>query len=135
MLFILKTKQIIAKHLQILACLLVVGTIVTPVTALAAPATPPASPGCSAYDPSNPNSGCDLVKEYLQPTLDLISGLVGIVVVISLILGGIQYSAAEGDPQKSAKAKNRIANTIFALIAYFFVYAFLQFLVPGGIFH
>ncbi|MFI5271281.1 MAG: hypothetical protein ACHQT9_04525, partial [Candidatus Saccharimonadales bacterium] len=72
---------------------------------------------------------------YLQPTLDLLSGMVGIIVVISLILGGIQYSASEGDPQKSAKAKDRIAKTIFALLAYIFLYAFLQFIIPNGAFH
>jgi hypothetical protein len=61
--------------------------------------------------------------------------MVGIVVVISLILGGVEYSSSEGDPQKSAKAKRRIANTLFALIAYFFLFAFLQFLIPNGLFN
>jgi hypothetical protein len=61
--------------------------------------------------------------------------MVGIIVVISLIMGGIEYSTSEGDPQKSAKAKRRITNTLIALIAFFFLYAFLQFLIPNGVFH
>jgi hypothetical protein len=65
----------------------------------------------------------------------MLAGIVGIVVVISLIMGGIQYSTAEGDPQKSAKAKDRISKTIIALVAFFFFYAFMQFLIPGGIFN
>ena len=91
------------------------------------PPPPPSSASCNS-------SGCDLITEYLQPTINLLSGVVGIIVVISLILAGIEYSTSEGDPQKSAKAKRRITNTLFALIAFFFLYAFLQFLVPGGIF-
>ncbi len=96
--------------------------------ATVAAVTPPPTPGCSA-------SGCDLVTTYIQPITDLLSGMVGIIVVISLIMGGIEYSTSEGDPQKSSKAKRRITNTLFALIAYFFLYAFLQFLIPNGVFH
>ena len=59
----------------------------------------------------------------------------GLIAVISIILGGIQYSASEGDPQKASKAKNRIVNTIFAIFAYALLYGFLQFLVPGGFLH
>ena len=92
-----------------------------------APAPPPPS-SCNA-------SSCDLVTTYVQPMINLLSGIVGIMVVISLILGGVEYSTSEGDPQKSAKAKRRIANTLFALMAYIFLYAFLQFLIPNGLFH
>lgn len=78
---------------------------------------------------------CDLISLYLNPAISVLSGVVALVVTGSIIMGGIQYSASEGDPQKAAKAKNRISNAIFALIAYLFLYAFLQFLVPGGVFN
>jgi uncharacterized membrane protein len=78
-------------------------------------------------------NSCDLVKDYINPAIDLLSGLVGIVAVISLITAGIQYSASAGDPQKSAKAKGRITGTIIALLAYIFLYAFLEFIIPGGL--
>jgi hypothetical protein len=56
------------------------------------------------------------------------------VAAISLIMGGVQYSSSNGDPQKITAAKNRISTTIIALVAYMFLFAFLQFLIPGGIF-
>jgi hypothetical protein len=90
---------------------------------------------CSDSAVNCSSGGCDLVATYLQPIITVLSGTVGLVVVLSLIIGGVQYSASEGDPQKVSKAKNRISNTIFAFIAYMFLYAFLQFLVPGGIFN
>jgi hypothetical protein len=95
-------------------------------------------------NPSNPNAGgqpghcdsnnCDLIALYVNPAIRILSIVVGLVVAASLILGGIQYTAASGDPQKISAAKSRITNTLLALIAFAFLYAFLNFLVPGGIF-
>lgn len=103
----------------------------------------PGCPQCSgdkcqdpAADPQAKcdQDNCDLVKKYINPAINLFSVIFALVVVISLILGAIQYITSEGDPQKSAKAKQRIFNTVVAFVAYFFLYAFLQFLIPGGIF-
>ncbi len=76
---------------------------------------------------------CGLIEKYLNPFIKLLSVIVGVVVVISIIVGGIQYASSGGDPQKTAKAKARILKTVFALVAFIFLYAFLQFIVPGGI--
>ena len=78
---------------------------------------------------------CDLIIKYVNPAIDLFSVLFGLIAVGSLILGGINYSASGGDPQKAAQAKSRITNTIVAVIAYMLLYSFLQFIVPGGAFN
>jgi hypothetical protein len=78
---------------------------------------------------------CDLIAKYVNPAIDLFSLSFGLIAVISIIFGAIQYSASQGDPQKTAAAKSRISNTILALVAYLFLYAFLQFIIPGGAFH
>lgn len=78
---------------------------------------------------------CDFVAKYVNPAIKLFSLSFGLIAVISIILGGINYSTSEGDPQKAASAKSRITNTIIAIFAYLFLYAFLQFLIPGGAFH
>lgn len=101
----------------------------------AACAADPDLPGCTVNADAICNDNvCDFVKKYVNPAVSLVSIVFGLIVAISLIAGGIQYSAAGGDPQKVASAKKRITNTIVALIAYAFLYGFLQFLVPGGIF-
>jgi hypothetical protein len=79
-------------------------------------------------------SNCDLIHKYLAPTINLLSAAFGVIAIISLILGGMNYTTSEGDPQKVSRAKLRIRNTIFAVVAYIFLFAFLQFLIPGGIF-
>jgi hypothetical protein len=78
---------------------------------------------------------CDLILKYVNPLISLLSVSFGLIAVISIIIGGIQYTSSAGDPQKVTKAKHRISLTIIAIVAYFFLYAFLQFLIPGGIFN
>ena len=74
------------------------------------------------------------ILDYLILFINVLSALVGVVVVGSIIYGGIQYSMAGGDPQKVAGAKKRILNAVVALFFFIFTYAILQYLVPGGIF-
>lgn len=81
------------------------------------------------------NGQCDLIGRILNPTINLLAATFGAVAVISIIIGGINYTTSEGDPQKAGKAKSRITNTLIAVVAFLFLYSFLQFLVPGGIFN
>jgi hypothetical protein len=50
-----------------------------------------------------------------------------------LVWSGIRYTTAGDDPQKVASAKGHIFNAIVALVAFIFLFAVLQWLVPGGI--
>ncbi len=59
---------------------------------------------------------------------------VGIVVIGSIVVAGIQYTASRGDPSATAKALARINSTVIALIIYIFSYAILNWLIPAGIF-
>lgn len=77
---------------------------------------------------------CDLINKYIKPTINIVSVIFGLIVAGSIIVGGIAFSASEGDPQKAAAAKTRITNSILALVAYMFFYTFLQFIIPGGVF-
>lgn len=81
------------------------------------------------------NGRCDLIKKYVNPVINLLSLCFGVIAAASLITGGIQYSASAGDSQKVTNAKKRIFNTLLAVVAYIFMYSFLQFLVPGGVFN
>ncbi len=66
--------------------------------------------------------------------INLLAAGVGVVVVIMIIIGGIQYASAGPNPQAVYAAKQKIANAVIALLAFFFLYAFLQYLIPGGVF-
>jgi hypothetical protein len=83
-----------------------------------------------ALEYSSSQGASTLVKDYLNPLIVLLSVIFGILVVVGVILGGIQYSTSAGDPQKAAAAKGRIMKVLIALVAYLFLYAFLKFIIP-----
>ncbi|MBP9820804.1 hypothetical protein KBC85_01540 [Candidatus Saccharibacteria bacterium] len=70
---------------------------------------------------------------WIQFFINWISVFIVIGSVIAIAAAGVQYSAAAGDSGKIAEAKKRITNVLMALLAYFFLFAFIQWLVPGGI--
>ncbi|GAC1392787.1 MAG: hypothetical protein NVSMB46_09530 [Candidatus Saccharimonadales bacterium] len=86
---------------------------------------------CSADYTSSEN--CGIIKRYLDPIIVFLSSFFGILITIIIIVGGIQYSSAGGDPQKVANAKKRIYNAIFALIAFLLLFGVLNFVIPGGL--
>ena len=84
------------------------------------------------HDPTISKDNCQIVKELLL-IINVLSALVGVVVVASIIAGGIQYASAADEPAKLQAAKQRITNALIALAAFIFMFAFLQWVVPGGI--
>jgi len=90
---------------------------------------------CTGANGKSGGGSCDLVGKYINPAIKLLTILVGVVATISIIFGGIQYSTSAGDPAKVSAAKGRLTKTIIALVCYAFLYGFLQFLVPGGLFN
>lgn len=76
---------------------------------------------------------CGIVA-YLITFINLLTAVVGIVSVIMITVWGIQYSVSRDNPQMVSSARLHILQTVIAVIIYLFVYAFLQWIVPGGIF-
>ena len=80
---------------------------------------------------SKPHNGIiDLVFAIIR----FLSNGVGIVVIASIVFGGIQYIASGGDPNSTNKAISRIRSSIIALMIYIFAYAILNYLIPGAFF-
>lgn len=78
-------------------------------------------------------NNCGIIY-YLKMFINVLSAMVGIVVIGVIIVGGIQYATSAGDPGAAAAAKKRIINALIALVMFFLTYAFLQWVVPGGLF-
>ncbi len=74
------------------------------------------------------------ITKDLQVAVNFLSAGVGIVVIGLIIVGGIQYSIAGDNPQATTAAKERITNALIALVAFLFIFAFIQWLIPGGLF-
>lgn len=108
------------------------------------PGVPPALPGATkdtssklvtgadCKDVNLDSNNCNIIKR-LNQAINILSALVGIVVTIMIIIGGIQYTTAGEDPNAVAKAKKHISQAILALVGYGITFAFLQYIIPGGL--
>ncbi|MBI4034315.1 hypothetical protein HY380_00280 [Candidatus Saccharibacteria bacterium] len=74
------------------------------------------------------------IVEDIQMIINFLSAGVGVIVLAVIIIGGIQYITAGDKPEATMAAKKRVINGVTALIAFMLMYAFLQWLVPGGVF-
>ena len=57
---------------------------------------------------------------------------VALVIVASIIWGGLQYIGSRGDPNSTAMAIGRIRSSVIALIIFIFAFAILNYLIPKG---
>lgn len=71
------------------------------------------------------------IYAYLQGIILFMGSLIGLAVVITLIVSGIQYASSAGEPANIAKAKQRIFNAVLGLILYIMMAAILTYIVPG----
>lgn len=126
------------KNLKILhiACLTFFSWLFIATSAMAATTTPvEVNPDCnnpSASGLTNCLQHNKIIVD-LNYIIDFLSAGVGIVVVGSIILGGVQYAMAGSSPDAVGKAKQRITNGFIALVVFIFIFAFLQWLIPGGL--
>lgn len=67
--------------------------------------------------------------------INILTGGIGIAAVGGIIYGSMLYTSAGGDPAKVKKAKEIIVNIVIGLIAYVFMYSFLNYITPGGLFN
>lgn len=73
------------------------------------------------------------ILDYIVIFINALAALAGVIMVGSLVFAGIQYAASADDPNIISAAKKRIRDTIIALAAFIFMYAFLQWVIPGGV--
>jgi hypothetical protein len=74
------------------------------------------------------------ITKRLNQIVNFLSAGVGIVVAGVITLGGIQYTLAGGNATAITAARQRIMNGLLALVLFMFIYAILQWIIPGGVF-
>jgi hypothetical protein len=77
----------------------------------------------------------------INPVVDMafalfrfLSAGVGLVLIGSIIISGIQYASSKGNPQAVEASIKRVTNTVIGLILFIFMFALANYLVPGGMF-
>jgi len=70
----------------------------------------------------------------IQTIVNFLSAGVAIFITGSIIYAAIRYATAGSQPNTVVEARNRIIDSIVALIAFLLIFSFVQWLIPGGIF-
>jgi hypothetical protein len=71
---------------------------------------------------------------YVTAILKVVAGLAGLACLGGFIWGTIMYTTARANAGQTEKARMIMLNSIIGLLLFIFMFAILQFLVPGGIF-
>ena len=65
----------------------------------------------------------------VSTALNVVFGIVGIIAVVMIILGGVNYTTSQGDPSKIQKAKNTITYGIIGLVVSLLAFAIINFVL------
>jgi len=74
------------------------------------------------------------ILQWINFFINLFSVVIIIGSAIMIAVAGIQYTTSRDNPQSVQAAKQKIWNVLIGLIAFFFLYAFVQWIIPGGVF-
>ncbi len=71
---------------------------------------------------------------YVGGILKVASGLAGIATLGGIVWASIMYVTARANAAQVEKARLIMVNSIIGLLLFIFMYAILQYLIPGGLF-
>ena len=83
--------------------------------------------------------GEDLTREnctiidYVVRGINILSAVAGMAIIGSMMIAGYQYMTARDNAGQIEAARKRIVWAVSALLLLIFMYALLEFLVPGGV--
>ena len=73
------------------------------------------------------------IEDILNMILVVVTTGAGIAAVGSIVFAGILYITARDNAGQVSKAKTMIMNTVIGIIAYILMWAFLEWIIPGGV--
>jgi hypothetical protein len=74
------------------------------------------------------------ILQWINFFINLFSVVIIIGSAIMIAVAGVQYTTSRDNPQAVQAAKQKIWNVLIGLLAFFFLYAFVQWIIPGGVF-
>ena len=141
-------KQTLKKYIIVIAIAAGILVLTTPLSVSAdctngTTGTTPCNNGCGVDTAIISCKNVDVTKggttnngvwSLLLTGLNILTGGVGIAAVGGIVYGSILYTSAGGNADQTKKAIEFIRNVIIGLIAYGLMFAFLNFIIPGGLF-
>lgn len=130
-----KLKSALVAALMVAGVVGLVGTL--PVGAVRCPDGSEAdtSAGCASQGVGNANpdgaDGGQNLYTVIQNIINTIIFVIGIIAVVMIIMGGIQYSVSQGASDKVKKAKDTILYGIVGLVIAILAFAIVNFVLDG----
>lgn len=85
--------------------------------------------------PVDCSTGGNPIWGLLLMAINILTAGIGIVAIGGLVYAAILWTTAEDKNAQIVKSKETIFNVVIGLVAFALLYAFLQFLIPGGVFN
>ena len=79
--------------------------------------------------------GCDNTKKaegVAVGIINAVTGVVGVIAVLMIVIGGINYATSSGDPGKTKKAKDTILYSAIGLVVALMAFALVNFVLAGA---
>ena len=73
----------------------------------------------------------DNLDSLIQKIINAVLTIIGIVAVVMIILGGVNYATSQGDPSKVKKAKDTILYGIIGLVIVIMAFAIVNFVLDS----
>lgn len=87
---------------------------------------------CDAPGEELNTENCEILS-YVVVAINILSALAVLSIIASIVIAGYQYMTARDNSGQIQKAKVRIIWALTALAIFVFMYAILDFLIPGGV--
>lgn len=78
--------------------------------------------------------GRAIIWQLLEMAVNFLAAGVGIAVVAGIVFGAITYATAAGSADQAKKGITFVTNAVVGLLLFIFMYAIINFLIPGGLF-
>jgi hypothetical protein len=88
---------------------------------------------CVPLNKTSTNVTDNPIVAFLKTVLQFLALGIGIALVGGLSTGGVVYMTARANPQQVQKAEEIIRNAIIGIALYVFMFAIINFLIPGGL--
>lgn len=89
---------------------------------------------CEGISTISPGTDCekgsgDRISTLLKNVLNIFSLVVGIIAVITLVIGGLKFITSQGEPGSTASARNTIIYSIVGLVVVAFAQVIVRFVL------
>ena len=100
------------------------------ITKFAVPTPPSTSPGTTGIDTVGTQTG-DQFTNYVVGILNGVIAALGLVCVVVIIIGGVNYMTSSGDSGKVKKAKDTILYGLIGLVVCVLAFALVNFVISN----